>query len=95
MVIGWAIIRLRLYGPLSLKDKRKIVKSIINRVRNNYNVSIAEVGLNDVVQSAEIGFASVGNSKAVVNSKIDKILNFIDNLGLAEMIDSQIEIMTV
>lgn len=95
MVIGWAIIRLRFHESRSLKDKRKIIKSMINRIRNHYNVSIAEIGLNDVIQSGEIGFAYVGNDKTMVNSKIDKILNFTDNLGLAEMTDSEIEIMTL
>jgi uncharacterized protein len=52
-------------------------------------------GANDMHQRAEIGFALVGNDPQVINSKIDKILNLIDELGLAEVIDSEMEIITL
>jgi uncharacterized protein YlxP (DUF503 family) len=93
MVVGLGIIRFRLHGCRSLKGKRKIIKSIIDRIRNNFNVSIAEIGLNDMHQSAEVGFSFVGNNKAVVNSKIDKVFNFAEDIGLAEIVDSEIEII--
>ena len=93
MVVGCGTIQFRLHGCRSLKGKRKIVKTIISRIRNNFNVSIAEIGSNDIYQRADIGFAFVGNSKSVVNSKIDKVLNLADDIGLAEIIDSEIEII--
>jgi uncharacterized protein YlxP (DUF503 family) len=93
MVVGTGIITLRLHDCRSLKGKRKIVKSMINQLRNHFNVSIAEVGLNDVHQRAEIGFSLVGNDQALVNSKIDKIFNLADDLGLAEFIDTEMEII--
>ena len=49
--------------------------NIIGRLRNAFNASVAEVGANDIHQMAEIGFALVGNSGPLVNSKMDKILN--------------------
>jgi uncharacterized protein YlxP (DUF503 family) len=93
MVVGCGIIRMRLHGCRSLKGKRKIIKSFITRIRNTFNVSIAEIGSNDIYQSAEVGFVIVGNDKAVVNSKVDKVFNFADDLGLAEIVDSEIEII--
>jgi len=93
MVVGTGIITLRLHDCRSLKGKRKIVKSMINQLRNHFNVSIAEVGSNDVHQRAEIGFSLVGNDHALVNSKIDKIFNLADDLGLAEIIDTEMEII--
>ena len=93
MVVGCGIIRFRLHGCRSLKEKRKITKSIISRVRNTFNVSIAEIGSNDIYQRAEIGFACVGNDTSAVNSKTDKVLNFADDLRLAEIVDSNIEII--
>ena len=57
MVVGTGLITLRLHDCRSLKGKRKIVKSMINRLRNNFNASIAEVGSNDIYQKAEIGFS--------------------------------------
>ena len=95
MVVGSGIIIFRLHDCRSLKSKRKIVKSIISRLRNNFNVSVAEVGSNDIHQRAEIGFVLVGNNKAVINSKIDKIFNMADELGLAEIIDSKMEIINL
>jgi uncharacterized protein YlxP (DUF503 family) len=95
MVVGLGIITFRLHDCRSLKGKRKIVKSIINRLRNNFNVSVAEVGSNDVYQRAVIGFALVGNNRMVINSKIDKIFNLADELGLAEIIDTEMEIINL
>lgn len=93
MVIGIAIVTFRLHECRSLKSKRKIVKSIIGQVRSKFNISIAEVGSNDIYQRSEIGFSLVGNDHQVVNSKIDKIFNLIDALGLAEIIDTEWEII--
>ncbi len=66
---------------------------MINRLRNNFNVSIAEVGSNDIYQKAEIGFSLIGNDAAFINSKIDKLFNMAEDLGLAEIIDSEMEII--
>jgi uncharacterized protein YlxP (DUF503 family) len=95
MVVGTGTITFRLHGCSSLKSKRKVVKSIISQIRNNFNVSIAEIGSNDVHQRAEIGFALAGNNKAVINSKIDKVFNLADRLGLAEIVDSNMEIINL
>jgi len=95
MVVGIGIITYRLNDCRSLKGKRKIVKSVVARMGRQFNVSVAEVGANDVHQRAEIGFALVGNSRPMINSKIDKIFNFADDLGLAEMIDSEMEIINI
>lgn len=92
MVVGLGNITFRLHDCHSLKAKRKILKSIISRIRNNFNVSIAEVGSNDIHQRAEVGFSVVGNDRALVNSKLDKIFNFAEATGLAELIDTEMEI---
>jgi len=93
MVVGTGLITLRIHDCRSLKGKRKVVKSMIARLRNNFNVSIAEVGSNDIYQKAEIGFCLVGNDTALINSKIDKIINMAEDLGLAEIIDTEMEII--
>jgi uncharacterized protein YlxP (DUF503 family) len=95
MVVGLGIIIFRLHDCHSLKGKRGVVKSIINRVRNRFNVSVAEVGANDIYQRAEIGFALVGNDRSVINSKMDKVINMVEDMGLAEIIDTEIEIMNL
>lgn len=95
MVVGIGIITLRLHECRSLKSKRKIVKSIVSQLRNKFNASVAEVGANDVHQRAEIGLSLVGNDKSLINSKLDKAFNFIDMLGLAEIIDTEMELITL
>ena len=95
MVIGMGIITFRLHDCRSLKGKRKVVKSIIGQMRNHFNASVAEVGSNDVHQRAEVGFALVGNNRSVINSKVDKIFNLVDSMGLAEVIDTEMEIINI
>ncbi|RLC33343.1 MAG: DUF503 domain-containing protein [Deltaproteobacteria bacterium] len=95
MVVGLGIITFRLHDCHSLKEKRRIVKATISRLRNHFNVSIAEVGSNDIYRKAEIGFALVGNDRKVINSKTDKIFNLADEIGLAEIIDTQMEMINL
>ncbi len=89
------MITFRLHECRSLKEKRKIIKAIVARLRNNFNASISEVGLNDVYQRSEIGFSIVGNDRQVVNAKIDKLFNMAEELRLAEIIDTEMEIINI
>lgn len=93
MVVGVGQIKLRLHGCRSLKEKRKVVQAIIRRLQNRYHASVAEVGKNDVYQRAEIGFALVANSGQLVNAVLDKMIDTAEELQLAEIIDSEIEII--
>ena len=79
----------------SLKEKRKVVKSIVAKVHRKFNVSIAEVGSNDKWQMVELGISAVGNDRRFVNSALDNILSFLDSLYLGEIIDSDIEILNL
>ena len=93
MVVGNMKIELYLYDNHSLKGKRKIVKSIVGRVKNKFNVSIAEVGSNDKWQKIELGLSTVGNDRRHINSSLNNVLSFIDSLFLAEIVNSKIEII--
>ena len=95
MVIGMGKITFRLGFCHSLKEKRKVVKAIIRRTRNTFNVSMAEVDANDVHQQAEIGFSITGNDRRKINSTIDKIFEFVENLQLAEIVDTDMEIINI
>ena len=95
MVVGVGRVVYRIHDCRSLKGKRKIVKAIIMRLRNHFNASVAEVGANDKHQNAEIGFGMVGNDRAVINSKMDKRFNMAEDLGLAETIDMEMEIISL
>ncbi len=63
-----------LHGVSSLKEKRHIIKKIIERTKNKFNASVAEVEKNDLKQSAVIGFVVLGNNNSFVNSTLDKIV---------------------
>lgn len=95
MVVGLGLIILRLHDCRSLKGKRQVVKSVVGQLRNKFNVSAAEVGANDIYQRAEIGIAAVGNDRMVINSKLDKMFNFVDQLGVAELVDTEMEIINI
>ena len=72
-----------------------LAKKIITRVKNKFSVSIAEVEDNDLWQSLVIGFCMVGNDRRYINSCLDKILDFIEDLYLAEIVDHRIEIINI
>ena len=93
MVVGYGIITFRLQDCRSLKEKKSVVKAIVHQIQNHFNVSVAEVGANDIHQMTEIGFALVGNNGPLVNSKMDKILNFAHELRAVQVIDSEMELM--
>jgi uncharacterized protein YlxP (DUF503 family) len=95
MVIGVCQLDLLMRENSSLKDKRRILKKILERVKHTFNVSIAEVGNHDLWQSAQIGFCIVGNDKRFINSSLEKVIGFIEALNSAEIIRSEIELLNV
>lgn len=95
MVVGTMKIELHLHDNRSLKGKRKIVKSMVNKVKHRFNVSIAEVGSNDKWQKIELGVSSIGNDRRHIDSSLNTVLDFLDSLFLAEIVDSRIEILNI
>lgn len=95
MVVGILKLSLYIHNNHSLKEKRKVVKSVVTRVRSRFNVSVAEIGSNDKWQMIELGISAVGNDRRFVNSALDNVLSFLESLYLGEIIDSYIEIMNV
>jgi hypothetical protein len=64
-------------------------------VKHRFNVSIAEVGNNDLWQSAQLGLCLVSNDRCFTNSSLDTILDFIETINVAEVVKSDIEILTL
>ena len=91
MIVGVCTIELRLPETRSLKGKRQILKSITTRVKNNFNVAIAEVDYQDKWQRALLGVAVVSTAHAHANGILSKVVNFIESMYLAEMLDYHIE----
>jgi len=95
VVVGVCQVDLLIPGNASLKGKRKVLRKIIDRVKNRYNISISEIGDNDLWQRSQLGLSVVGNDSRHINSSLDKIINFIDGMNVAEIIRSEIEIINI
>jgi uncharacterized protein YlxP (DUF503 family) len=93
MIIGTAKVYLYAKEVHSLKEKRMIVQSIIQKVKNKFNVSIAEVEDLDMHQSIVIGIACVSNSTKHSTTCIQNVIEFIENNTEAELADSIIEML--
>ena len=75
----------------SLKGKRGVLKRIQARVANQFNVPVTECGDHDLWQSAVLGFGLIGTNKEIVEKTLHKVVDFIDEIGLAQVADSDIE----
>ncbi|CCQ92073.1 conserved hypothetical protein [Nitrospina gracilis 3/211] len=95
MKVGCCAIKLFLHGNESLKGKRKIIRAIKDRVKNKFNISISEVGDQDVHQSIHLGIAAVSGDGPYVEGLMQQVVNFIDQMHLAEMTDYQIEVLNL
>ena len=95
MVVGTLKIALYLHDNRSLKGKRKIVKSMVGKVKHKFNVAIAEVGSNDKWQKIELGVSTVGNDRRHIDASLSNVLSFLDSLYLAEIVDSKREILNI
>jgi len=93
MVIGVCTVYMTAEWVFSLKDKRMIVKSIIEKAKHKFNISIAEVDRQDVHKNIVIGFACVTNESSHANSIIENVLKFIGNNTDAVIDDVEIEIL--
>jgi len=92
MIVAVARLTLMIHDNNSLKGKRKVVRSLIEKVRHRFDAAIAEVEDHDKWQRAQIGVALVGNDSTLLKSRLDQIMQFMENQHLAEIIDSQVEL---
>jgi uncharacterized protein YlxP (DUF503 family) len=93
MVVGVCHLELYLHDNFSLKGKRQVLRSIVQRARKRFNIAIAEVAEQDLWQKAVLGICAVGNDRQRVNSTLDQVINFIEETQLTDVADSQIEII--
>ncbi|MHB8766842.1 MAG: DUF503 domain-containing protein [Deferrisomatales bacterium] len=95
MVVGVATIDLYLPEARSLKDKRGVVRRVIDRTRNQFGVSVAEVDHLDLHQTATIGIAVVTNDSRLADSLLNRILDFVEGTHLAQITRTELEILHV
>ena len=96
MNVGVCKIKIRLPENSSLKGKRQVLKSITSRIRNKFNVSVAEVDDHDVWQMATIGICYVSNDRRHTNQVLSKVAGFVVNGRFeVEILDYEIEILSI
>lgn len=93
MVVGVAAVELHVHGSQSLKQKRGVVRSISQRLRNRFNLSVAEVGGQDRWQVAVLGLAAAGSDAVGLRRLLDRAVEFVEDLHLAEVTHSEVEIL--
>ena len=81
MLVGLLTVHIHLRGIDSLKGKRKIIKSLIERLRGRFNASVSEVAAQDSKQLAVVGVSAISNEGSHLDEQLDKITNFIVNDG--------------
>jgi len=93
MIVGILRAELHVVGAISLKDKRRVIKSIKDRLSNGHNVSVAEVDALDSHQRAVLGIAMVANESRFVESCLHKIVDHLRRVRDASLIGYRIELV--
>jgi uncharacterized protein YlxP (DUF503 family) len=91
------MLTLRLLDTRSLKEKRGVVRSLVERLRNRHHLAAAEVGLQDDVRQAQVGFAAVSGDAPTARQQVEDARRFIDGelLGRADIISEHVEELTL
>lgn len=96
MNVGVCKIELRLPGNRSLKDKRRVLKSITTRIKSKFNVSVAEVSDQELWQLASLGICYVSNNSRHANEVLSKVVGFVEESRFeVEILNYEIEILPV
>jgi len=93
MTIGVLQLELSIGDAMSLKDKRRVIKSIKDRIAHGHNVSIAEVGALDEHRRSILGIAMVANDSKYVQGALNKLVDFVRAVPQVDLLDFQIELL--
>ncbi len=93
MIVGLLTLDLHIPEANSLKTKRMAIKSLIARIKNKFNVSVAEVDAQNLWQRSVIGISMVANETVIINKVFEKIRTLVDDTHSVELIDSTMEML--
>ena len=93
MVVGILSIKVVMRSSHSLKDKRRIIKSLKDKTRNKFNVSVSEIEDQDNLKCSKIGVAMVGTDRQYVNSKLSSIISSFRFFPQAELVDYELDLI--
>ena len=93
MTVGVLQLELSIGDAMSLKDKRRVIKSLKDRLATGHNVSVAEVGAQDEHRRSVIAVAMVGSDKQYVEGGLSKLVDFVRVVSQANLVDYQIDLL--
>lgn len=93
MIVGLLTLDLHIPAANSLKSKRMVIKSLIQKIKNKFNVSVAEVDAQNLWQRSVIGIAYVSNETVMINRVFEKIRTHVNNTHSVELINSDMEML--
>lgn len=93
MIVGLLTLDLHIPEANSLKSKRRVIKSLIERIKNRFNVSVAEVDAQNLWQRSIIGIAYVSNETVMINKVFEKIRTHVNDTHSVELINSDMEML--
>ena len=93
IIVGLCTVELFIPESQSLKDKRQVLLSLKDRLRGQFNLSVAEVDGQDLWQKAVLGLACVANEVRYVNQVCDQALNLIRSVPAVEIVQSRVELL--
>ena len=91
--VGILTVEIHIGGCRSLKEKRQVVQSLIARLRNDFNLSVAEIDHHDLHQRACLAMACVGNQTDFVNRVLDSVLQRLETEGRIILVESHLELL--
>ncbi len=92
MLVGVLELQVSVFDAMTLKDKRRVIKSLKDRMGNTFNVSVAEVAYQDRIRTSILGVAMVANDKRFLDSALSKIVEFVRRTPKLSLIDYTIDI---
>jgi uncharacterized protein YlxP (DUF503 family) len=93
MIVGAAVVEIHVHESQSLKAKRGVVRSIVGRLRNRFNISVSEVGGQGTWQRAVIGLSMTGNEEIPLRRALERAVTAIEEMHLAQVVASEIEMI--
>ncbi len=93
MIVGVLTVELAIFEAQSLKDKRRVIQSVKQKLRNGFNVSVAEVGYGDSPKRCRLGIVTVSNESKHVHSLLDKIVDMMRRVGGMTLLDYKRELL--
>jgi uncharacterized protein YlxP (DUF503 family) len=93
MIVGVLQLEIGIGDAMSLKDKRRVVKSIKDRLAHGRNVSVAEVGALDEHRRSVLGVAMVSNDRRYVEGALSRIVDFVRVIPAVDLMDYQIDLL--